>query len=119
MRCLVWLLCFAVGAVLVTAFNHSLDRSLDQLALTSEVRAQIDAARLLLATARNPNPMVQRAINKSSVNGYTAKGGLNSSPSLKRGKRLPNLRFPTLKRALMRRFVNQSDELLGLRLSRK
>jgi hypothetical protein len=60
------------GAILVTLFNHSLDRSLDQLALTSGVRAQIDAARPLLAAAHNPNPMVQRAINKSFVNGYRA-----------------------------------------------
>jgi EmrB/QacA subfamily drug resistance transporter len=58
------------GAVLITVFNHSLDRSLDQLALIPAVRAQVDAARPLLAAARNPNPMVQRVITESFVNGY-------------------------------------------------
>jgi hypothetical protein len=58
------------GAVLVTGFNHSLDRSLDQLALTPDVRAQIDAARPLLTAAHNPNPIVQRAITESFVSGY-------------------------------------------------
>jgi EmrB/QacA subfamily drug resistance transporter len=58
------------GAVLVTVFNHSLDRSLDQLALTPDVRAQIDAARPQLAAAHNPNLMVQRAITESFLRGY-------------------------------------------------
>ncbi|HEX4154466.1 MAG TPA: MFS transporter [Acidobacteriaceae bacterium] len=58
------------GAVLVTVFNHSLDRSLDPLALTPNVRAQIDAARQQLAAAHNPNPLVQRAIRESFVSGY-------------------------------------------------
>jgi MFS family permease len=58
------------GAVLVMVFNHSLDRSLDQVALTPDVRAQIDAARPLLAAAQNPNLMVQRAITESFLRGY-------------------------------------------------
>jgi EmrB/QacA subfamily drug resistance transporter len=58
------------GAVLVTVFNHSLDRSLDQMALTPDVRAQIDAARPLLAATHNPDPVVQRAITESFVSGY-------------------------------------------------
>jgi hypothetical protein len=58
------------GAILVTVFNHSLDQSLDQMALSSDVRAQIDAARPLLAAAHNPNPTVQRAIAESFVSGY-------------------------------------------------
>jgi MFS family permease len=58
------------GAVLVTVFNHSLDRSLDQLALNPDVRAQIDVARPQLAAAHNPNPTVQRAIAESFVSGY-------------------------------------------------
>jgi EmrB/QacA subfamily drug resistance transporter len=58
------------GAVLVTVFNHSLDRSLAPLALSPTVRAQIDAARPLLAAAHNPNPLVQRAITSSFVSGY-------------------------------------------------
>jgi len=58
------------GAVLVMVFNHSLDRSLDQVALTPDVRGQIDAARPLLAAAQNPNLMVQRAITESFLRGY-------------------------------------------------
>jgi EmrB/QacA subfamily drug resistance transporter len=58
------------GAVLVTVFNHSLDRSLDQLALNPDVRAQIDSARPSLAATRNPNPKAQRAITASFITGY-------------------------------------------------
>jgi len=58
------------GAVLVMVFNHSLDRSLDQVALTPDIRVQIDAARPLLAAAQNPNLMVQRAITESFLRGY-------------------------------------------------
>jgi EmrB/QacA subfamily drug resistance transporter len=58
------------GAILVTVFNHSLDRALNQLALTPTVRAQVDVARPLLAAAHNPKPMVQRAIIESFVSGY-------------------------------------------------
>jgi EmrB/QacA subfamily drug resistance transporter len=58
------------GAILVTVFNHSLSQSLDQLALTPGVRAQVDAARPLLAATHNPNPIVQRAIIESFVSGY-------------------------------------------------
>jgi len=46
------------GVVLVTVFNHSLDQRLTQLALSPDVRAQIDSARLLLAAAQNPQPMI-------------------------------------------------------------
>ena len=60
------------GAVLITVFNHSLDQALNQLALAPDVRAQIDAARPLLAAARNPNLMVQRAIIDSFLRGYRA-----------------------------------------------
>ncbi len=58
------------GAVLVTVFNHSLDQSLDQLALNPDVRAQIDSARPSLAATRNPNPKAQRAITASFITGY-------------------------------------------------
>jgi len=58
------------GAVLVTVFNRSLDRSLAQLALPPNARAQIDAARPLLAAAHNPNPLVQHAIADAFVSGY-------------------------------------------------
>ena len=58
------------GAVLIMVFNRSLDQSLNRLALLPTVRAQIDAARPLLAAAHNPNPIVQRAIAESFVTGY-------------------------------------------------
>jgi hypothetical protein len=58
------------GVVLVTVFNHSLDEHLDQLKVSSNVRAQIDAVRLQLAAAHNPNPIVQRAITESFLMGY-------------------------------------------------
>jgi MFS family permease len=58
------------GALLVTVFNHALNQSLAHLALTPNVRNQIDATRPLLAAAHNPNPIVQRAINESFVSGY-------------------------------------------------
>jgi MFS family permease len=58
------------GAVLVAVFNHSLDRLLDPLRLTPDVRAQIDAARPLLAATHNSDPAVQGAITESFVSGY-------------------------------------------------
>jgi EmrB/QacA subfamily drug resistance transporter len=58
------------GAVLVAVFNHSLDHLLDQLALSPDVRAQVDAARPQLAATRYPDPAVQRAITESFVSGY-------------------------------------------------
>jgi EmrB/QacA subfamily drug resistance transporter len=58
------------GAILVMVFNHSLDQALLPLALTSADRAQVEIARPLLAAAHDPNPMVQRAISESFVNGY-------------------------------------------------
>ena len=58
------------GAVLVTVFNHSLDRSLGKLTLAPSVRAQVDAARPQLAAAHNSDPGVERAIRESFVSGY-------------------------------------------------
>jgi EmrB/QacA subfamily drug resistance transporter len=58
------------GAILVLVFNRSLNQSLAQLALSPDVRAQIDAVRPQLAAAHNPNPIVQRAIAESFVTGY-------------------------------------------------
>lgn len=58
------------GAVLVAVFNHSLDQSLDRLALLPDARAQIDAARPQLAAAHNPNPVVQHAMTASFISGY-------------------------------------------------
>jgi hypothetical protein len=58
------------GAILVTVFNHSLDQSLDRLALNPGIRNQIDAARPLLAATHNPNPIVQHAVIASFISGY-------------------------------------------------
>ena len=58
------------GAILVTVFNHALDRALDPLALMPAVRAQVDAARPQLAAAHHPDPRVQRAITRAFVSGY-------------------------------------------------
>ncbi|HZZ41198.1 MAG TPA: MFS transporter [Acidobacteriaceae bacterium] len=58
------------GAILVAVFNHSLDRSLDGLALPPDARAQVDTARPQLAAAHNPDPAIQRAITESFVSGY-------------------------------------------------
>jgi MFS family permease len=62
----------AFGAVLVTVFNHSLDKTLDPMGLTPNVRAQVDAARPQLAAAHNPDPRVQAAITESFLRGYRA-----------------------------------------------
>jgi hypothetical protein len=62
----------AFGAILVTVFNHSLNQSLDQLALNPDARAQIDASRPQLAAARNPDPSVQSTITESFLRGYRA-----------------------------------------------
>ena len=62
----------AFGVVLVTVFNHSLDQHLAQLALSPNVRAQVDAARPQLAAAHSPDPMVQHAITESFLSGYRA-----------------------------------------------
>jgi hypothetical protein len=60
------------GVALVTVFNHSLDQRLSQLALSPSVRAQVDAARPLLAAAHNPSLLVQHAITESFLSGYRA-----------------------------------------------
>jgi EmrB/QacA subfamily drug resistance transporter len=58
------------GVVLVTVFNHSLDRYLSQQALSADVRAQIDAARPQLAAIHSPDSGVQHAITESFLSGY-------------------------------------------------
>ncbi len=60
----------AFGAVLVTTFNHSLDQRVALLIVSPDVRAQIDAGRLQLAAAHNPDPAVQQAITESFLSGY-------------------------------------------------
>jgi MFS family permease len=58
------------GAILVTVFNHSLTQHLSQLALSEDMRTQIDGARSQLASARNPDSRIQNAINESFLSGY-------------------------------------------------
>ena len=60
------------GVVLVTVFNHSLDRSLEPLGLLPNIRAQVDAARPQLAAAHNPDPRIQGVITESFLRGYRA-----------------------------------------------
>ena len=60
----------AFGAVLVAVFNRSLDRQLSHIALSPNVRAQVDADRPRLAAAHNSDPRVQRAIAESFLSGY-------------------------------------------------
>lgn len=58
------------GFVLVSVFNHSLDQHLSQMILSPSARAQVDAARPLLAAIHNPDPIIQRAISNSFLSGY-------------------------------------------------
>jgi EmrB/QacA subfamily drug resistance transporter len=60
------------GAVLVTVFNHSLDRALQPMRLMPDAKAQIDAARPLLAAASNKDSDVESAIAESFIRGYRA-----------------------------------------------
>lgn len=60
----------AFGAVLATVFNHSLDQHLSHLALSPDIRAQVDAVRPQLAAAHNPVAAVQHAIRESFLSGY-------------------------------------------------
>lgn len=58
------------GLVLYTSFNHSLDRRLNNLALSSAEREAIDRQRPKLAAAESDDWRVQRAIAESFVSGY-------------------------------------------------
>ena len=58
------------GLVLYTSFNHSLDRHLSHLGLSTAERQAIDRQRPKLAAAESDNPRVQRAIAESFVSGY-------------------------------------------------
>lgn len=59
-----------LGVVLVTVFNHSLDRQLSRLSVSASVRAQVDANRSLLAAIHSADPIVQDAIARSFLSGY-------------------------------------------------
>jgi hypothetical protein len=65
------LLAVAVFAALLNGvFQSALDRRLDSLALTPEVRAQIDAQRPKLAGAETEDPRARQAIKDAFVVGF-------------------------------------------------
>ncbi|MES2394163.1 MAG: MFS transporter [Acidobacteriota bacterium] len=59
-----------LGLVLVTSFNHSLDRHLAPLHLSPQARSAVDAQRPRLAAAQSDDPRIQQAIANSFVHGY-------------------------------------------------
>ena len=59
-----------LGLVLVTGFNHALDRRLGGLSLNADARKQVDAQRPRLAAAEVPDAKVERAIQESFIDGY-------------------------------------------------
>lgn len=58
------------GLLLYAAFNRSLDRHIDVLALSPVERQQLDQQRPKLAAAEAPNPRVKHAIEDSFIEGY-------------------------------------------------
>jgi EmrB/QacA subfamily drug resistance transporter len=59
-----------LGLILVTSFNHSLDRRLAPLHLNPAARASIDAQRSHLAAAQSSDARIRQAIAQSFVHGY-------------------------------------------------
>jgi len=58
------------GFVLITVFNRDLDRRLDHLSVSAEVRREIDSQRSKLAAIRTADSGARRAIGESFVAGY-------------------------------------------------
>jgi EmrB/QacA subfamily drug resistance transporter len=58
------------GLVLYMGFNSGLDKRLQALTLSSELRRQIDLERPKLAAAKTTDPQIRKAINESFVSGY-------------------------------------------------
>jgi EmrB/QacA subfamily drug resistance transporter len=58
------------GVILVTIFNQSLDRQLDQLNLSAELTSKVNEARPQLAAAKIADVRVQSAIAAAFVSGY-------------------------------------------------
>ncbi|MGH9436856.1 MAG: MFS transporter [Terriglobia bacterium] len=61
-----------LGFVLITVFNRDLDRHVDRLSISSELRQQIDSQRSKLGAIQVNNPKVHQAIAESFVAGYRA-----------------------------------------------
>jgi EmrB/QacA subfamily drug resistance transporter len=59
-----------LGFVLITGFNRELDRRLDNLSVSRELRREIDSQRPKLAAITTTNPDVRKAIAESFVAGY-------------------------------------------------
>jgi MFS family permease len=58
------------GLLMATVFNSSLNRRLDQLALTPSARSQVDAQRPQLAAMVTDNPAVRAAVDSAFTDGY-------------------------------------------------
>jgi EmrB/QacA subfamily drug resistance transporter len=61
-----------LGFVLITIFNQNLDRRLNALSVSSELRQQVDAQRSKLAAIQTTNFEAREAIAQSFVAGYRA-----------------------------------------------
>ncbi len=59
-----------LGALLVSVFNHSLDRQIGRMQLSVDARAEVDAARSQLAAMRSSDPAIQSAVTTAFVRGY-------------------------------------------------
>jgi EmrB/QacA subfamily drug resistance transporter len=58
------------GLVLTAAFNHSLNKTLPTLTLTSTDRQTLPTERTKLAGATTPNPQLRQALDVAFVNGF-------------------------------------------------
>jgi EmrB/QacA subfamily drug resistance transporter len=59
-----------LGFVLISVFNRDLDRRLDHLSVSSELRREIDSQRSKLAAIQTTDSNARRAIGESFVAGY-------------------------------------------------
>ncbi len=65
------LLAIAVlGFALIAVFNRTLDRQLNTLAVSSQLRQQVDSQRSKLAAIQTTNPNVRQAVNTSFLAGF-------------------------------------------------
>jgi hypothetical protein len=59
-----------LGFVLIGVFNRDLDRRLDRLSVSSELRGQVDSQRSKLAAIETTDSDARKAIRESFVVGY-------------------------------------------------